>query len=223
MLLKLYSILFVYILTVQCQRPKLIAPVPGSRIVRGEKATKDYPYQLSLQSNSEHMCGATILSENYFLTAAHCIEGQNISKLSVLAGTSNLKEASKGSRLPIELCRVHPDYVKLNTSDIAICKTKLPFVFSDKIGKVTIDKTYVGAKVNSTLTGWGSTSMFHSIIPIFSLFAYPDDLQQGFYLTMTNDDCISKGVQVDDTQICAYSQFGQGACVGYDFNDLSHF
>lgn len=43
------------------------------RIVGGKDADiEDFPYQVSLRFLDDHFCGASILSEKYVLTAAHC-------------------------------------------------------------------------------------------------------------------------------------------------------
>lgn len=47
-------------------------------------------------------CGGSILNENFFVTAAHCIDGFNQSRMSVLAGTSDLTKESNGSRHFVE-------------------------------------------------------------------------------------------------------------------------
>lgn len=43
------------------------------RIVGGELVSiKSFPYQVSLQYRNNHMCGGSIISEKFILTAAHC-------------------------------------------------------------------------------------------------------------------------------------------------------
>lgn len=45
------------------------------RIVGGDIATiGQFPYQVSLQSYNEHICGGSIISSTHILTAAHCVD-----------------------------------------------------------------------------------------------------------------------------------------------------
>lgn len=45
------------------------------KIVGGTYTTiEQYPYQLSLELNGRHICGASIISEKKALTAAHCTD-----------------------------------------------------------------------------------------------------------------------------------------------------
>ena len=47
----------------------------GPRIWGGRNATKDaYPYQVSIQYKGIHDCGGSIISEEWILTAAHCLQ-----------------------------------------------------------------------------------------------------------------------------------------------------
>lgn len=51
---------------------------PQSRIVGGEDAASNqFPYQVSLRLNHSHICGGSIITPNYILTASHCIGSLN--------------------------------------------------------------------------------------------------------------------------------------------------
>lgn len=205
--------------------------VRNNKIVGGQKSPIHYAYQLSLQKytpsygffaskNFSHFCGASIIGDNHLVTAAHCVDKQNISRIYALAGTSNLKDTSSGSRHPIQSCLIHPDYVRLtyNTTsqnDIALCKVQVPFVFGENVEKVALDKTYVPADVNSTLTGWGSVKKFRWLpLPFFEEFAYPNDLQRAFLPTLSNEKCKEKHEKIGTTHICTFGGSNKGACAG---------
>jgi chymotrypsin len=186
-----------------------------SRIVGGQPSPGVYFYQLSLQnSNHQHFCGAVIISTNFFVTAAHCVFGQTVNQLSVLAGVTNNQDDNGGSRRPVEKCKIHENYVELVTSDIAICKLTEPLVFGPKIWSVLLDNNYVGGGVQTILTGWGSISMVRDLpVPLYSTIAYPTQLQRAILPTITDEEC-KKTHDIDNTQICTFSRVKKGACAG---------
>jgi trypsin len=48
----------------------------SGRIVGGDLADPaEYPSQVSLRGLGSHSCGATIISNTWVLTAAHCVQG----------------------------------------------------------------------------------------------------------------------------------------------------
>lgn len=59
--------------------PQIVGGVPA---VAG-----DFPFIVSFQKNGNHFCGGSLLNANTVLTAAHCVEGQGVSGLTVRAGT----------------------------------------------------------------------------------------------------------------------------------------
>jgi secreted trypsin-like serine protease len=62
-----------------------------NRIVGGREAyTGEFPYQVSLQIRSRHICGGAIIGRKWILTAAHCTIDNNIV---VKAGKYNIKQS----------------------------------------------------------------------------------------------------------------------------------
>lgn len=59
--------------------PQIVGGVPA---VAG-----DFPFIVSFQKNGRHFCGGSLVNANTVLTAAHCVEGQSLTGLTVRAGT----------------------------------------------------------------------------------------------------------------------------------------
>lgn len=54
---------------------KRVVPLIVNRIMSGDIAAKAaWPWQASLQSNNIHQCGATLISNTWLVTAAHCFK-----------------------------------------------------------------------------------------------------------------------------------------------------
>ncbi|XP_050091506.1 chymotrypsin-1-like [Anopheles aquasalis] len=190
-----------------------------SKIVGGSKAEERIPYQISLQVLMStwfgfgprrwmHNCGGSIVNEFYIVTAAHCLDGMNTSRMSVVAGTNDLRnDGAKGTRYYIASYLIHPDYIELNRSDIGVMRTTQRIQFTDNVQPITYSSTFVGGGETCLLTGWGYT------MPV-RIGSTPEDLQEAELTTITNDECREKGMPVNPTEICTFTRRGQGACGG---------
>lgn len=186
------------------------------RIVGGNAVNENeyFPYQISMQyfardSQHHHFCGGSIISPNTILTAAHCVNGQDAKKMSVLAGINDLTEKT-GQRSQVISYEIHENYQELVTSDIAILKIDPPLKLDgQKVDAIDVSSTeMVGGDVPVNLTGWGSVRHFGT-----GIFAkYPKRLQRLSYKTITNEVCRDTMSDLTDTEICALEKFGKGAC-----------
>ena len=101
-------------------------------------------------------CGSTVLTSQYFLTAAHCVE--NVQSGHILPGCHDISNCNS---LPIKVHIRHPNY-NFPHYDLAILKLLSPLSgFSDTIRPVCLplpgsDRLQLGATAN--VTGWGRTS-----------------------------------------------------------------
>ncbi|KAM8704626.1 hypothetical protein ACLKA7_009137 [Drosophila subpalustris] len=221
--MELIQLLFMTALTVAIVGARLNSRQPSgytpTRIVGGSdvQAGEYVPYQVSMQYATReghvHFCGGSIIAPNRVLTAAHCCQGLNVTRMSVVAGIRNLDDQS-GSRSQVVSYAIHPDYKELETSDIAVLTIKPPLVLNNvSIGAIEFDdKEFVGAGVPVTLTGWGLRLPVS--FPFLDSFNYPNTLQRMNYQTMSNLRCRESGMNaVTETEICARGPF-RGACSG---------
>lgn len=207
---------FFFYVSVEAYFEELESSSSQERIVGGNNVNSDeyIPYQISMQylrRNGEygHFCGGSIISPNRILTAAHCVNGQDASKMSVVAGINNLNDKT-GTRSQVKSFEMHENYEELTTSDIAILNIEPPLEMDGKrIDTIDVfDYEPVGEKQEVVLTGWGSVHHFGNGI----LARYPKELQRLEYRTISNERCQRTMQQLTDTEICALERFGKGAC-----------
>ncbi|XP_067410127.1 transmembrane protease serine 9 [Emydura macquarii macquarii] len=107
------------------------------RIVGGAEAARgEFPWQVSLRENNEHFCGATILTEKWLVSAAHCFnEFQDPAVWAAYMGTISLS-GSDSSTVKAGVGRIipHPSY---NTDtadfDVAVLELDSPVPFNKYI------------------------------------------------------------------------------------------
>ncbi|XP_031836778.1 trypsin-7-like [Nomia melanderi] len=130
-----------------------------SRIVGGQPASiDDHPYQVSLRYNNRHVCGGAIISEQWVITAAHCVQRAFVPLISIKAGSSNLRE--NGIIVEAEEIISHEMYDPRNSDyDIALIRLKKPLEYDSKVRPILLAPVadYYQAGTKAMVTGWGVT------------------------------------------------------------------
>jgi secreted trypsin-like serine protease len=150
------------------------------KIVGGDDADiQDYPWQVSMQLRppygSQHFCGGTILSEEWILTASHCLvfddgNGGDLFlepfHLRVRAGFTHMQNPSQGGYYNVAEVIMHPDY-DTNPNDfrfdIALVRLADPINLNlnnhASVNIVTMDDAQAGMTdpdVLASVSGWGA-------------------------------------------------------------------
>ena len=119
----------------------------NARILGGTRVpTNDdpmYPWQVFIDMGNRGFCGGVVVSENVFLTAAHCIEAGLLEDparrqvTQAYAGITHKNERSESNRYQLVHCESHTEYrhaSQIMQNDIAFCTVGRNFDFAS--GKV---------------------------------------------------------------------------------------
>ncbi|XP_072551752.1 ST14 transmembrane serine protease matriptase a [Salminus brasiliensis] len=143
-------------------------PYKTSRIVGGQDATEgEWPWQVSLHiKNSIHVCGASIISDRWLVTAAHCVQDEGATRLSqpgswdVYLGLHTQKMLEKAEKRSLKKVVAHPNYNAYTyDNDIALMELDQPVTFRDSIRPICLPSAAYDFPVGKTvwITGWGAT------------------------------------------------------------------
>lgn len=102
-----------------------------TRIVGGEPANSaTWGWAVSVSIANNYLCGGSIISSSWVITAAHCVYGYSASQVTIFAGSTvrfSGTQTSSGSNL-----YVHPSYDPTTfVNDIALLQLANPLTMSD--------------------------------------------------------------------------------------------
>uniref|UniRef100_A0A667ITN0 Hepsin n=1 Tax=Lynx canadensis TaxID=61383 RepID=A0A667ITN0_LYNCA len=199
-----------------CGRRKL----PVDRIVGGRDTSLGrWPWQVSLRYDGAHLCGGSLLSGDWVLTAAHCFPERNrvLSRWRVFAGA--VAQASPhGLQLGVQAVVYHGGYLPFrdpnseeNSNDIALVHLSSPLPLTEYIQPVCLPaagQALVDGKI-CTVTGWGNTQYYGQQAGV---------LQEARVPIISNDVCNGPDFyanQIKPKMFCAgYPEGGIDACQG---------
>ncbi|XP_062558420.1 brachyurin-like [Armigeres subalbatus] len=132
---------------------------PNRRITNGQQATPgQFPYQVALVitfSASSGLCGGSILTRNYILTAAHCV--QNALGGTAIMGAHN-RFVSEATQQRIAFAasgiKIHPGYISTTIrNDIATVRLNNAMTLNDRVVPARIPVT----GDSRSFAGWTGT------------------------------------------------------------------
>ncbi|XP_033349426.1 trypsin-2-like [Bombus vosnesenskii] len=186
--------------------PKPLSLFPDPRIIGGSQVDiGQHPHQLSLQT-SGHICGGSIISSNWAITAAHCV-GSSPSQYTIRIGSSH---KDLGTPYGIKNIIRHPRYnARTIDFDVALLEINGTVEFGTNVQPIKPANTELLPNKMVNVTGWGalteggstSARLMRVSVPIVSKSECADAYR---YMN-----------KITDRMICAgYTSGGKDACQG---------
>ncbi|XP_055630032.1 brachyurin-like [Toxorhynchites rutilus septentrionalis] len=202
----------------------VVSSVGNSKIAGGAPAKdRQFPYQAALLINfadeSTTLCGGSIVSTTFVLTAAHCLEGGI--DATVIVGTNTVSIPSDDRAVEIDVTfhdmLVHPKYDPIDVlNDIAIVRLTKALTFSDTIQPVKLPSRQEAlsdlVNVDTTVSGWGALGEddYAEIEDNLKL-----DLHFLVKPVISYEKCnIAYEHMIRDFQLCVSGEDGRNACQG---------
>lgn len=184
------------------------------RIVGGQETeVHEYPWMAMLMWFGSFYCGATLVNDQYAVTAAHCVNGFYHRLITVRLLEHNRQDSNvKIVDRRVARVLVHPNYSTLNfDSDIALIRFNEPVRLGIDMHPVCLPTpTESFAGQTAVVTGWGALSEGGPI---------SDTLQEVEVPVLSQEECRETNYGADkitDNMICAgyVEQGGKDSCQG---------
>lgn len=192
---------------------------PELRIIGGSDADiEDFPWQIYFASG-DYMCGGSIISSKWILTAAHCTKDEDNNPISasdmyVVVGATNPYSSSQGEKYYVKSYTAHINYdTETLQYDLALLELydEIDFENAEAIELITeedIDDGATDPGVVATVTGWGLTNAYNTN-------SLPYILQQVELPIVSNSTAAMVWGYLDSKFLMAgYRNGGKDACSG---------
>ncbi|XP_047193170.1 transmembrane protease serine 3 isoform X1 [Scophthalmus maximus] len=136
-------------------------PQYNTRIVGGNlSGPGQFPWQVSLHYSSEHLCGGSIITSRWILTAAHCVYGFSDPTMWAVHVGLTEQPVHGAQSLAVERIVYHSHYRPKGLDfDIALMKLTRPLVFNGLVEPICLPNhgEEFAAGTMCWISGWGAT------------------------------------------------------------------
>ncbi|KAJ6660574.1 hypothetical protein lerEdw1_017571 [Lerista edwardsae] len=132
----------------------------AERITGGNIAGEgEWPWQASLQNNGIHRCGATLISNEWLVTAAHCFRGvRELRSWTASFGSRLTPPTDKRNLRQIIIHEHYAESIMDHEFDIAVVQLSSPVQYTSAVHRVCLPEATHIFPDNTTcyVTGWGA-------------------------------------------------------------------
>uniref|UniRef100_G1PBV1 Enteropeptidase n=1 Tax=Myotis lucifugus TaxID=59463 RepID=G1PBV1_MYOLU len=195
---------------------KMVAQEVSQKIVGGNNANEGaWPWLTALAYNGKLLCGASLVSNDWLVSAAHCVYGRNLepSKWKAILGlhaASNLTSPQVVTRL-IDQIVINPHYNKRSKdSDIVMMHLEFKVNYTDYIQPICLpeeNQVFLPGRICS-IAGWGR---------IVHDGPTADILKEAEVPLISNEKCQQQMPEysITENMVCAgYEEGGIDSCQG---------
>jgi len=194
----------------QCGEAKRATRITGG----SETEVNEYPWMAFVSTKRGSMCGGSLISEEWVITAAHCVSTDRPEDVRVDLGQHDLYSATEAVlvRKDVAEVQIHPDWNSRTVShDLALLRLDIPVDFSEvshvrPICIPTGSRNFEG--YSAKVAGWGKTSSSASTSRV---------LLEADVTILSNRECQATGHTVSnikESMVCAKGEGDVGACMG---------
>nr|ADK39246.1 kallikrein-Vind2 [Varanus indicus] len=212
-------------------QPSLVSANP-MRITGGQECNQDtHPWLVLLITEAGTMCGATLLNQDWVLTAAHCYEREPIHLYFGIHNTKLPRGDEQVRDAVSTFC--YPDSPSTTTNscanfthDIMLIKLDTPVTYNEHIAPMALPDHAAPLGTECDIIGWGETELTvgsPSHIPLCaSINTMENHFCQDVYSATITDNMLCAGVLEGGPDACKSDSGGPLLCDG-QFQGLVSF
>ncbi|KAJ3649444.1 hypothetical protein Zmor_021186 [Zophobas morio] len=175
--------------------------LPGARIINGDQAAEgQFPWQVALffdGSDGSWFCGGSIISEEWILTAGHCVSGAD--SATIISGSTDVYGGDVSNSSQLILHEDYDEYFLAN--DIGLVQVSTPLNLGGNTAAVILSTEALGDDVDIAVSGWGLTSDDGTTIS--------DSLNYVELVTISTTECEDYYGSILPEMVCANSPSSQ--------------
>lgn len=149
-------------------------PLFEERVFGGQEAKPgQFPHQISLRlfrnNTHRHICGGSIISDRFILTAAHCypLMYPNVSDYRVIVG-AHLNNGDDGHAYDVIRITPHEDYNDTSfIHDVALIEVNATIEFDERVAPIALHREFIGGDIQAIASGWGRTNVSRNAFSYF--------------------------------------------------------